>query len=248
MAPITTDAVVLHTFPYGETSRIARLLTLEHGVQSVVAKGAMRPKSRMGSVLQVFNEGALRFYFKRQRDLHTLAGFDVHRQRSELASHMRRFTAASAMAELVIRFAPTEPHPEIYAAVTASLDSLGACREPDVEWHALAALWGVVAALGFAPSLDVCARDGAVLPPDGAVFSVSDGGLLCSSCARGAHRRAMPRQDRLTLAGFVNGSPSEAAIGGKRLAAHRRLLEQFVERHVAEGRDLQALRLWSASA
>ena len=46
MAVISTSAIVLHTFPYGESSKIVRLATLDHGVLSAIAKGAQREKSR----------------------------------------------------------------------------------------------------------------------------------------------------------------------------------------------------------
>jgi DNA repair protein RecO (recombination protein O) len=248
MPPVTTDAIVLHTFPYGETSRIARLLTPEYGVQSVVAKGAMRPKSRMGSALQVFSAGSLRFYYRQHRDLHTLAGFDVSRPRPGLARDVRRFAAASAVAELLIRFAPAEHHPEIFALASDAFDVLGSCPDDAVEPHALAALWAVVVALGFSPSLDQCARDGGPVAEGAAVFSVSDGGVLCDSCAATLGRRPVPAEDRAAIERFVFGAVPTDGMTDDRLAAHRRLLTRFVERHVAEGRDLPALEQWGAVA
>ncbi len=62
MPLVTTDAIVLHTFRYGETSKIARLLTRDHGPQSVIAKGAMNPKGKFGARLQSLSEGVASFY------------------------------------------------------------------------------------------------------------------------------------------------------------------------------------------
>ena len=52
MPLVSTDAIILHSFRYGETSKIVRLLTRDHGPQSVIAKGAMNPKSKFGARLQ----------------------------------------------------------------------------------------------------------------------------------------------------------------------------------------------------
>ncbi|HIC27439.1 MAG TPA: DNA repair protein RecO, partial [Gammaproteobacteria bacterium] len=41
-------SVVLHTRPYKETSLIVDLFTRNHGRVSVIAKGAQRPKSKIG--------------------------------------------------------------------------------------------------------------------------------------------------------------------------------------------------------
>ncbi|MEL7362835.1 MAG: recombination protein O N-terminal domain-containing protein, partial [Bacteroidota bacterium] len=46
---VRTDAVVLRTLDYGETSQIVALFAREHGLLSVIAKGSRRPKSRFGS-------------------------------------------------------------------------------------------------------------------------------------------------------------------------------------------------------
>ena len=62
MSVVTTDAIILQAFPYGDTSRILRLITRDYGVRSVIAKGATRPKSRFSGLLEVFTEGSATIY------------------------------------------------------------------------------------------------------------------------------------------------------------------------------------------
>ena len=97
--------------------------------------------------------------------------------RHELAADVRRYASASALAELVLRFAPTEPNEEIYIRLVAYLDTLSSVSEEHLETTSLSALWGIVCALGFEPSMDGCARDGREIPEGAATFSISDGGL-----------------------------------------------------------------------
>ena len=47
-------ALILQAYPYGETSRILKLLCESHGLRTVIAKGARRPKSRFGGLLEPF--------------------------------------------------------------------------------------------------------------------------------------------------------------------------------------------------
>jgi DNA repair protein RecO (recombination protein O) len=54
---VSTPAVVLHAFDYSETSRIVRLATREAGVQSALARGAKRSRSRYGSAFGLVAEG-----------------------------------------------------------------------------------------------------------------------------------------------------------------------------------------------
>ena len=56
MAAVTSDAIILQVFPYGDTSRILKLLTATHGLRTVIAKGALRPRSHFG-VLEPFATG-----------------------------------------------------------------------------------------------------------------------------------------------------------------------------------------------
>src|SRR5256886_11602825 len=72
MALVTTPAVVLQTYRYSETSKVVRLATRELGVQSAIAKGALRPKSRFGAGLELLSEGSAQLYFHEARELHTL--------------------------------------------------------------------------------------------------------------------------------------------------------------------------------
>ncbi len=249
MALVSTPAVILHAFPYGETSKIVRLMTRDHGVQSAIAKGAQRAKSRFGARLQVLSEGTAQLYLKPTRDLHTLAEFDVAVQRPVFAAHVARFAAGAALAELVLRFAPPEPHPEIFTLVVRELDHLAAVPAERLPAAALAALWAVIAALGFTPSVDVCARDGRTLPAGKIAFSVPDGGFLCTACARAGKTTTLAAPHRGVFEQLVVGSAGEVGVLAARdAAAHRRLLVRFVERHVAEGREVRALCFWEGLA
>lgn len=246
MPLISTRAVILHTFRYGETSKIVRLLTPEHGLQSGIAKGAMRPKSKFGARLQALSEGTAQLYLKPHRDLHTLAEFDVTVQRRELAHDVKRFAAGAALAELVLRFSPSEPHPAIYDLVVAGLDHLAAAPAAALDVATLKLLWTTVAALGFAPSVAACARCGAVLPSGAVTFSVEDGGFLCRVCGARHGRRPVGAANRLVLEQLIAGSDEpDQPLTPKHVAAHRRLLVQFIERHVAEGRELSGIGFWA---
>src|SRR5574341_1710879 len=98
MSLVETSAVVLRTYRYSETSKIVRLATRELGVQSAIAKGVSRPRSRFGAGLELLSEGIAQLYHRDNRELQTLAAFDVERLRPELARDLGRFAAAAALA------------------------------------------------------------------------------------------------------------------------------------------------------
>lgn len=249
MPPISTPAIILHALKYSESSKIVRLLTRDLGVLSVVAKGADRPRSKFGARLQLLSEGVAQIYVKQNRDLHTLAEFEVENLRHELAADVRRYASAAALAELVLRFAPTEQNVEIYVRLVAYLDTLSNVSAEHLETTSLSALWGIVCALGFEPALAGCALDGREIPEGAVTFSIAEGGMLCSTCARGAHvagsTTRLKSDDRVALACLIEGRCDEVSpLSPRHAAAHRRLLVRFVARHVSEDRDLKALSFW----
>ncbi len=244
MPLVSTPAIVLHTFKYGETSKIVRLSTRDFGVLSAIAKGASRPRSAFGAQLRVLSDGVAQLYMKPTRDLQTLASFEVAGDRSSLGRDLRRYAAAVALAELVLRFSPEEPDPAAYDRLVFELDRLAAASTPALDTVSLAALWSVVRTLGFSPSMDGCARDGRPLPEGACGFSVLDGGFVCDQCAATVKTARLSADDRSTLERFVEGNDEGPPLSSKHAAAHRRLFGRFVHHHLADNRELKALTFW----
>jgi len=101
MALLGTPAIVLSALRFSETSKIVRLATRDYGVQSAIAKGALRPKSRFGAALQLLSEGQAQLLTKEHRELHTLTAFDLQHLHVGLAGDLARYATASALAEVM---------------------------------------------------------------------------------------------------------------------------------------------------
>jgi DNA repair protein RecO (recombination protein O) len=247
MTIVVTDAVVVHAFDYLETSRVFRLATREGAVQSVVARGARRPKSRFGTAVDLFAEGTAQIAVRPGRDMHNLIGFDITRSRHGLSESLSRFAAASALAELAARFAREDGHGAFYAELTHALDRLNEAAPNEAREVGLAGAWRLVAELGFTPTLERCASCHEMLgADDAAVFSHGAGGALCRQCAaRAPTGRMLPPDARRAIHDWIAGvatSPLSDAEG----RAHQRLLREFLHEHVAEGRELRAYDAWAS--
>ena len=101
-----------------------RLATRDLGIQSAIAKGALRPRSRFGAGLELLSEGVAQLYYREQRELHTLAAFDIVDLRQGLARDVARFAAAAAYAEVMMRMAPPSSLPPAYDALLAALNGV----------------------------------------------------------------------------------------------------------------------------
>jgi DNA repair protein RecO (recombination protein O) len=246
MPLVSTPAIILSTLRYSETSKIVRLATRDLGVQSAIAKGALRPRSRFGAALQVLSDGQAHLYVKDTRELHTLAAFDVAHVRVGLAADLDRYAVASALAEVMLRFAPPDPHPDSFTVLCDSLALLEAAPPPQLPATGLRAMWHLVGALGFAPSLDACVLCGTFAPPAGDVaFSTAEGGILCVACAGPHAATRLPERARWDLAALADATCPLPSLDGPHFTAHQRLLARYVRYHLGEGIELPALDFWT---
>jgi DNA repair protein RecO (recombination protein O) len=241
---IQTDAIVLHTMEYRETSRIVRLATRDLGVVSAIARGAKRPKSKFGQGLDLFTSGVAHLIVSPQKDLHSLTGFDATLARPALAASLQRFGAAAALSELCLRFG-MEAAPSVHDALGQGLDALCLADSHTAPVTALAAGWRIVSELGFAPTVDRCAVCHRELAPDEETrFGHRAGGAVCKQCSGNVPgARALPAPARRTMAGWLEGQqglPLESAT----TRAHQRLLREFLEEHLMDGRALVAFVGW----
>jgi DNA repair protein RecO (recombination protein O) len=239
MAPVSTNAVLLRAHAYGETSRVLRFLTEDHGLLGVMAKGVRGRGGKGGTTLSTFASGVLTAYVKPNRDLHTMQDFACTRLRGALASSVLRFAGAAAVSELVLGHAETEPNPGLFRAMEAALNRLEGASEEMAATAALAGLWGVVEAFGFAPELDGCVRCGEVLDGEEVGrFDLSAGGLLCGACARDHQGPRVGPIARSQLRALVAGGSEDPVTYERR---HLALVSDFVTYHVAS-RPLRSLR------
>ena len=246
MPVVVSEAIVLHVFDYLESSRIFRLVTREAGVRSVLARGARRSSRRFGSALDLFAQGTAELHVKPGRDLDTLGRFDVERARPALGTDLSRFTGAAVIAELTLRFGRDAADPELFEAARFALDDLASAPSIDTREATLAGAWHLIAALGFAPGLDVCAEcHESIEPNDAALFSHPAGGVLCERCGRrAAAGRLLPPSARTALRAWTAGERARLS-GEPEIRAHQRLLREFLREHLSDDRPLPAFEMWT---
>ena len=231
MAPVSTRAVLLRAHDYGDSSRILRFYTREHGLVSVVARGVRGRMGKGAAGVASFASGELTAYVKSHRDLHTMKDFDCLRMREGLGRDMLRFAGASAVAELVLAHTEQESHEELYSTLEAALDQLEQVDRADLPAAVLAGLWTVTEALGFAPQVEACVRCGSALgETDVGRFDLAAGGVRCPACAEGAAGPRIGPVARGQVAVLLGGGLPAALTHCRQ---HLGLVSDFVAYHVA---------------
>jgi DNA repair protein RecO (recombination protein O) len=238
---VTSRALILQAFPYSDTSKILRLYTADYGLRSAIARGALRPRSRYGGVLEPFTEGEATLYLKPGRDLQTLGGFDLLKSRQALGRDLTGFAGASLIAELLLRFTTEEPNSALLDVACAVLDAIAAAAPHEVETAVIGGAWQIVTLHGFRPRTDACVTCGRVLESDEvARFDVEGGGVACAVCR--PHGRPFDAASRLELERMVGGDVLETPLARPEL--HHALLRTFLGTHLSAEHPLRSLELF----
>ncbi|MDZ7779880.1 MAG: DNA repair protein RecO [Gemmatimonadota bacterium] len=239
MAPVSTRAVLLRGYDYGDTSRILRFYTLDHGLLSVVARGVRGRSGKGGSAVSSFSSGDLVAYVKPYGDLHTMKDFSSERARPRIPLHVLRFAGAACLVELVLSHAEQEPQPMLFERLNEELDRLDAAVASELPPAILSALWRVTSVFGFEPELTACVHCGRSLGDDEVGrFDFEAGGLRCEACGHGPTGPRLGPIARGQVRALLEGSPPGALTHPRR---HLALISDFVAHHVAQ-KPLKALR------
>ena len=182
MPQLSCEAILLRAVDFGESDRIAHLLTPEVGRLTVIAKGARRSVRRFPGTLDVFNH--LRVTVRR-RPRGGLAWLEQAVLRSAflpLRERVGRYALASYLVEILDRMAPESGSrldaARLFAFALAALRMIEA-SEPDRRLRLLVEL-RAFDALGLRPELSRCVRCGRP-PGERARFLVADGGVVCDA-------------------------------------------------------------------
>lgn len=121
-------AYVLHARPYRETSLLVDLFTLEHGLVSVVARGARRPGARLRALLQPFQSLQVAWYGRSElKNLRTAEASET-----ALMLQGRALLCGLYLNELLQRLLrPHDPTPHLFVYFRYVLNELKLAR--DVE-------------------------------------------------------------------------------------------------------------------
>jgi DNA repair protein RecO (recombination protein O) len=190
VATYETEAIVLRAIRFSEADNILSLLTLARGRVSAIAKGARRPKSRLGGRLQPGVRAHVTLHEGRG-EVHGVRGAAPIAPNAGLWAHSYRLLAAGAVLETAMRALPEDEPSEGAFHLTAralALLARAAPREtpPRLDPLVLGYRAKLLVAIGFLPQLAGCVSCGSATAVD--AFSARLGGTLCADCSGSADR------------------------------------------------------------
>jgi DNA repair protein RecO (recombination protein O) len=181
-----TSAIVLRTWPFGESDRIVSFLTENYGKMTGIAKGAKRSRKRFANSLEPFSFVTLRFQDRPHTSLAFVLGCDLQSGYTRLATSLEKIAYASYVVEITEGLiGERDENRLVFNHLREGLIYL---EERETSLIFLAAFeLRLLKLVGYQPVFDSCGRCGVDrlrLAKSAWHFSVRDGSVLCASCAR----------------------------------------------------------------
>jgi DNA repair protein RecO (recombination protein O) len=232
---LITPAIVLRSWPFGESDKIVCFLTEVHGKITGIAKGAKRSRKRFANSLEPFSFVNLRFLEYSSSSLAFIQACELIGVFKQLTTSLDKIAHASYCME--IADALSGERDENRALFAHLRDGLRFIDEngPSELFMAFFEL-KLLMLVGYQPMLERCRRcaknwRGA---PARWCFSLRDGGILCEDCSRFRREVSPLALDTLKVMGELQRADGIAPL--QRLAYP---VEVLRESHLALLRFIQ---------
>ena len=174
-----TAGIVIKRHKFGEADRLVTLFTADLGKVRAIAKGAMRPGSKLGGNVELLTHSQLMLARGRSLDIITQAqAIDTF---LPVRDSLELMSCGFYLSELVDTFTEENVEDrEMFDLFLSTLRELAAAREGEriLRYFELRLL----SHLGYRPQLGKCANCNRLLLPEVNYFSAAQGGVLCRTC------------------------------------------------------------------
>jgi DNA repair protein RecO (recombination protein O) len=178
--------LVLRKTKLGETDLILTLLAADGRQVRAVAKGARKPRGKLGARVEPFT--VLDVLLHTGRSLEILAEAETFASHDAIRADYDRAVAGAVVLDVLDKVSVEgQVEPQLFDMALVTLDVMEAAPVGTLDLLVSAFLLKSLAMHGYRPSLDACAACGGAVG-EGMSFSVEAGGVLCASCGTGGVR------------------------------------------------------------
>jgi len=242
MSVLTSEAVVLRTWPVHEADLIVSFFTRDYGRMRGVAKAALKSRKRFGGALEPMTLARAWFAERPRQELVRLDQLEILRSPLSAPVDHTRMAVLSFYAEVLDEALPErDPQDAVFRLLVSVLEQTAAIQSETVEsgatqpWMALTyfSLW-MTRLMGLLPDTGRCMVCGEALHAAEISFSSTADGLFCGLHANGSASGLSA--DSWQLAQRMLRAPVSTFAGElwprKRGQDLRRFTLQTLERHL----------------
>ena len=183
----TTEAINLKNYPLNDNDSIVVMFSKTKGLIRAVAKGAKRPKSKLGARVQMFIANKLMLF--EGKNLDTIAEAQSLNTFSKIRNDLNKLSYSMYLAETINNFCSNqnkqdENNEEIYDLIFNAFDKISTAKtKEEVLLSVLKFQIKLMNILGWGIDFKMCSICQKEIETN-AVFSFQMGSFLCPKCAK----------------------------------------------------------------
>src|SRR6516162_1988713 len=177
MPVLTSDAIVLRTWPVHEADLIVSLFTRDYGKLRGVAKSALKSRKRFGGALEPMTLARAWFVERPRQELTRLDQLEIIRSPLSAPVDQTRLTVLSFFAEVIDQALPEhDPQETVFRLIVSVLEQ----TTVEQPWMPLTyfELW-MTRLMGLLPDIAHCTACGEALVAGETSFNAYSDGLFC---------------------------------------------------------------------
>ena len=180
MSQIKTQAFVLKSINWGDTSKIVSLYTREKGRVNIIAKGVKRKNHQHGAYFEALNQLETIIYFSDKRELQNIGETSLLNSFHQIRMDLDKTAVGLAILELIdIFFQQSETDTIFFDFLLTQFQALEkSANFQIVFWYFILK---ILSYLGFKPNFDLCNSCEKVKNED-YYFQKTSGSLFCKEC------------------------------------------------------------------
>lgn len=241
---IKTKGIVLRKIDYGDSSKIATLLTEHHGKLSVILKGAKSAKSKIGGIVDLLNHVEIVLYKKAGRSVQVLTQADLITHYPLIKDDLDKIKYASAITELThLLTIEEETHERMYRGLSRILDLMNNLNSIPKLLFVKYFLF-FLEDIGYALEIEKCSQCSKNLKDSGVVKFNYDNGFMCSECGSNHLISHEFNEELFTSLYCLNGRQKNEIINESDLDSLIFFLEKYLSYHVDEFNGLRSLKAY----
>ena len=237
MSVLTSEAVVLRTWPVHESDLIVSLFTRDYGKLRGVAKSALKSRKRFGGALEPMTVAKAWFAERPGQELARLDQLEIIRSPLSAPIDQARLAVLSYFTEVLEEALPEhDPQETVFRLLVSVLEHTSAARSETTQpWMPLTyfSLW-MTRLMGLLPDIAHCTVCGEALEPGEVFFNPHADGLFCPLHRGGS--AGVLSADSWQVALRMLRVPASALAGEtwprRRAQDLRRFAIQVLERHL----------------
>lgn len=203
MENFVTDAINIKTYPLSENDKIVLMLSKEKGIIKGVAKGAKRPKSKLGARMDILIANKL--LLKKGRNLDTICQAQALNTFSKIRADFDKMAYSMYLSELIGAFYKENLNSEeIYETFYGTLENISNAESKEkILLSVLRFQLVFMKILGYGIDFEHCIYCNSKIE-ENPLFSLSDGGVVCPNCDNGFGKVRIPTKIRDFLIEITN--------------------------------------------